>query len=342
MKRFLSVLMIFVLTLGLLTACGGAGDSSLNQVAGGSVNVGGNTSSGDTNTPSGDTNTPAGDTNTPAGDTNTPSGDTNTPAGDTNTPSGDTNTPSGDGASSGEVDYEGEGWIKVCSYNVKYLCMNRTQLIKNIKNIDADIVGLQELGYMNPTKGGDDHLTILKEATGYKYAYFTNCTGDYGHGILSRFPIKSAEDFSYTKQFTEHRKYTRFVLDVNGTNLVYYNTHCQVQPKLDNGEWDWSVPETHFKEITQVLYKEKGPALLTADFNLTPDRQRGIVDTNKLLPLNGMKDWTFTVKDLGVDNIYIKNIADHYFNEKTQCGLEMGAYDDASDHAPIWTWIKIK
>ncbi len=352
MKRFLLILSVLVMTLCLFAGCASNEDAALNGVTGGlSGNVSTGNNNGDDNDdtvapPSGDAD---GDDNTTPGNTDG-NENTTTPGntdGDENTTTpGNTEEPGDtDGEEGNTVDYEGEGWIKVCSYNVKYLSMDRTLLVENIKKIDADLIGIQELGYMNPTKGGDDHLKYLQDKTGYPYSYFCNCTGDYGHGILSRFPIKESKEGFYNYQnanSAEKRKWNRNVIDVNGTELVWYNTHLCVQDKLPSGDWNWTHGETQFKEILAMIYKEKGPTMLTADFNLMPERQAGIVDTNKLLPLNGMKDWSFTVKDLGVDNIYIKNIADHYFNENTQCGLEMGAYDNASDHAPVWTWIKIK
>ena len=352
MKRFLLILTVLVMTLCLFAGCASNEDESLNNVTGG---LGGNVSTGSTgndddtvaSTP--DNTDDGGDDTTDPG--NTEGGDntqepSNTTGGDNTTDPG--NTDGGDdtdGEEDNTVDYEGEGWIKVASYNVKYLSMDRLLLVENIKKIDADLIGIQELGYMSPTKGGDDHMQYLKDHTDYPYAYFCNCTGDYGHGILSKYPIKESTEGFYNYQnanSAEKRKWNRNVIDVDGTELVWYNTHLCVQDKLPSGEWNWTHGETQFKEVLAMIYKEKGPTMLTADFNLMPERQAGIVDTTKLLPLNGMKDWMFTVKDLGVDNIYIKNMADHYFNENTQCGLEMGAYDGASDHAPIWSWIKIK
>lgn len=351
MKRFLLILTVLVMTFCLFAGCASDNDEGLNNVTdglGGNVSTGGNGGSDDTAAPDNDKgNDTATPDNDKGNDTTTPDGSdgdgTSTP-GNTETPDNTAGGDSGEEEDNG-VNYEGEGWIKVCSYNVKYLSMDRLLLVENIKKIDADLIGIQELGYMDPSKGGDDHMQYLKEKTGYPYAYFCNCTGDYGHGILSKYPIKESTEGFYNYQnpnTTEKRKWNRNVIDVDGTELVWYNTHLCVQDKKEDGEWNWTHGETQFKEILAMIYKEKKPTMLTADFNLMPERQAMIVDTNKLLPLNGMKDWMFTVKNLGVDNIYIKNIKDHYFNENTQCGLEMGAYDNASDHAPVWSWIKIK
>lgn len=234
------------------------------------------------------------------------------------------------------IDYEGADWIKVCSYNIKALyntAASKIDVVEVLSKIDADIVGMQEVDHRNSFTG---QVEYLARQLGYPYYHFvlTEEADSEGHGILSKYPIKSIKTVSYKFQNGEPRKYGRYLLDVNGQEIAFYNTH------LCTGTWEQTGEE--FNELLAAIYKEKIPVVLTGDFNLSLAEQKKRIDVKRLLPMNGLHTMNNGHPWVRWDNIFITTDAfEYYLNIDSLVGIE-SMDTDASDHKPIWTYIKLK
>lgn len=121
MKRFLLILTVLVMAMCLLAGCKSA-DDSLNEVTGGlggSVSVGNGESAGS--------------------------------EGSDETPDNSTQTPDNSGGSDDpdvfedEVEKDYSDYITVVSYNIKSLQIDKEGVVAALKEMDGDIVGLQEV-----------------------------------------------------------------------------------------------------------------------------------------------------------------------------------------------------
>ncbi len=246
-----------------------------------------------------------------------------------------------------KIDYS--TFIKVASYNIKNLDggAQKDKVVEVLKEIDADIVGLQEVDVYT-TRGGPNinQAELLAKECGYPYWHFTRSIdyggGAYGHAILSRYPIKatSAVDFKVISAGDHNRNYGRHVLDVNGTELVVYNTHMTLGSDKENG--------AELTQVTSAMAKDQY-AVLTGDLNMVPDNMGRYVNTKKLTVLNGGDEFVFYVNTFPqgnnstkpIDNIVVTKTMDYYWSEDNNVGIEV-VHTEGSDHNPIYTYINFK
>ncbi len=239
------------------------------------------------------------------------------------------------------IDYS--DYITVCTYNLKSLKMMDQGVYDNLREIDADIVGLQEVEAYTKNAPGNQ-VEILAKELGYKYWYFCRCMdfengGDgcgYGTGFLSRYPVKDVEEHTFVRYVgSETRKFTRAVLDVDGKEVAFYNTH------LTTGTWEQTGYQ--FNEMMGYIYKDKCDyVIMTGDLNLNFVNQKSRVDTKKILPLIGLKEMEVSHPLIGWDAIYITHNMDYYFDEETGTGVKVIDDLESSDHRPMWTYVKLK
>ena len=141
-------------------------------------------------------------------------------------------------------------------------------MAKTIKDLDPDIVGLNEMRGLGPDKDFDAQTEILSTLTGMKHYYFGKAIdvegcGPYGNGFLSKIPVVKAETVMIPdpkeKKFGGH-----------------YETRCIIKAALENG---LTVLVTHMglnpdeselavRTVMENIKDEK--CILMGDFNLTP------------------------------------------------------------------------
>ncbi len=369
MKRILLILMMLVLTVTMIAGCKTVEqeesavtdgyvenvDDGTDEPSNGPVKVDPNQSvngDDDDKTPSDDDNTdkPSNNTDKPGNNTDKPGND-NTKPDDNKKPDNSTGgddkdeDPTFDDDDDAPIDYS--DWMTVATFNVKsFFNGQTTDLVEQqVKELDADIIGFQEISVYDPEYGNMHQIEYLAKKCGYQYWDFVETVdntgkgrGQYGHGILSKYPIKSKEHVDYTFQKGEHREYARYVLDVDGTDVVYYNTHLSVS----DSDPVQGVPQ--YKELLKRAYTEKNPVIITGDFNLLLETaQKPNLDTNRLLPMIGLETMTIRPhRNLGIDNIMISpRHWDYYLTEGQDCGV-MWKESQASDHYMIWTYLKLK
>ena len=242
---------------------------------------------------------------------------------------------------------EDKGYTKIASYNVK--CMvygSQWEEIKAVvKEIDPDIIGFQEIDYKAERSNFEDQMKRLSEELGYPYWHFC-CSlkrGErgYGHGVLSRYPIKESEAVNYevcgARDSDGNRTYSRHVIDFNGRTLCFYNTHLTLGTDDEVG--------AEMKQVLAAMAKDEY-AVLTGDMNKSPSQLLPYVDTKRFTMLNGGDTCACEINTFPqgneptrpIDNIIVSKSLCHFWDEATDAGIIVH-HADCSDHNLIYTYI---
>ena len=162
--------------------------------------------------------------------------------------------------------------IRVMTYNIhvgvgmdKKLDLQRIADV--IKKEKPDLVGLQEVDRGVKRTEGRDEIVELAGLTGMQYAFAHNLDyqgGQYGVGILSRFPIKQIDHRKYeNRREAERRGMIRVEVDVGGGKIInFVTTHLDYQ--FDDGR----LFET--EQMLRFLADVKGALIVVGDFNDEP------------------------------------------------------------------------
>lgn len=166
--------------------------------------------------------------------------------------------------------------LNILSFNTQH-CMNYItrkidyeSVVSLIKELDADIIGLNEIRGEGELFEYEAQMEKLASLTGYYY-YFGQAimvcgTGPYGNGILSKYPIKNVEKIMIPDpepkihgQHYETRCILKATIDV-GTGLTFMVSHFGLN--LDERE-------NAVKTLLPALESEK--CVFMGDLNTTPE-----------------------------------------------------------------------
>lgn len=157
--------------------------------------------------------------------------------------------------------------LRVGSYNIangRNVSHDLALIGKDIKDMRLDVVGLQEVDQLVNRSGKQDTIKILAESSGLEYYAFFKAIdhdgGEYGLGILSRYPIISTETTKLYSGSEEQRVLGHAVIDLGDSQIDFFVTHMSYESQT---LWDKQL-----KEICPIL-KESGDYILTGDFNVT-------------------------------------------------------------------------
>lgn len=140
-------------------------------------------------------------------------------------------------------------------------------IAKDIVDSGAAIVGLQEVDQNTGRNNRQDTMKILSQKTGMQYYAFAKALdydgGQYGNGILSKYPIVSYEAIQLPQSNRpandeEQRVVLHAVLNVDGTNVDVFITHLEQSPAYNQ--------MVAINEYT----KESDNFMLLGDFNQDP------------------------------------------------------------------------
>jgi len=174
---------------------------------------------------------------------------------------------SGRGLSSG-------GTVRVLTWNIHHAegtdgRVDIARIADVILKEKVDIVALQEIDRGVERTKKVDMLTSLADRTNLTYAFGKTIDyqeGEYGNGILTRFPILEERNLLYASfGGREQRGLQVLVLDFRGEEFVIANTH------LDSGKDD-SARAASVDELKRWLQKYSSrPIILCGDFNDVPE-----------------------------------------------------------------------
>ncbi len=236
---------------------------------------------------------------------------------------------------------------------------NYKNVIKYLKQINADIVTLQEVTQNSFEQNFVDVVEELKNKTNYNvyykpahYWYLNNKTKKFqGNAILSKFPFK--------------RKSFVFVQNINENNLDDYRTEGRVYVECDielNNSKSIIVGTTHlsynhkFKEselkskeenrLLKAIAGHKNKFILSGDFNVDED-SRLISELEQLLMNAGpnYSEKTWTTKPFDYNGFRENNLnwrLDYVFSTPDINIVSAKILKtDYSDHLPIFVKFKL-
>jgi endonuclease/exonuclease/phosphatase family metal-dependent hydrolase len=182
-------------------------------------------------------------------------------------------------------------------------------ILEEIRETDADIIGLQEVERMMPRSGFADQAKIIAEALGYHFFYGGNINVlgvQYGNALLSRFPILEAKNHRLPRELLEPRGVIEAVVEVQGTPVQVYVTHLG----LNAGERTRQI-----RAINERLAEQEGPLILMGDFNNLLDSAEmtgldpRLIDTAAALGQYDAHTFAFysDVPNVRIDRIYVSD-----------------------------------
>lgn len=233
--------------------------------------------------------------------------------------------------------------LLVASYNVQCLSYGSqlNEIANEIKELNPDIIGLQELDSFTNRTGNLDQIKLLAQAAGYDYYYFTKTIsydgGEYGHGIMSKYPINNYEAIAFDNQDSETRCYSRSVIDVEGKEIVFYNTHLEF------------MGDYQTKQMAELVEKTKTDEyfVITGDMNCGPKRLQSVIDNDRMIMLNGGETYKKPIATCPegenshepIDNIIVSRSFKYHFDKQNDTGILVNKTEN-SDHNMIYTYLE--
>lgn len=148
---------------------------------------------------------------------------------------------------------------------------NLSAIARFLKEINADVVALQEADGPSGWSGNFDHIEQLAREAGYPWHYRANHAESwlfsYGTAILSRLPVTELIQHTFTPSPPTFNK--GFLLgQLNWTNAS--ETGLALPVDVVSVHLDFSrqrVRDAQIAEMTDVLAKRTGPMIILGDFN---------------------------------------------------------------------------
>lgn len=131
-----------------------------------------------------------------------------------------------------------------------------------IRDLDADVVGVQEIGWHHRGETGLDQFAHLAAATGMRVLSAPTKHNDhahYGNALLTRLPVLSFEPIDLSLRFREPRGGLSAVLDLAGRELRVIVAHLGLDP--------WERGQQVEKIIAQVERAPTLPTVFMGDLN---------------------------------------------------------------------------
>lgn len=198
--------------------------------------------------------------------------------------------------------------LNVGSYNVAHfgreidgIKFNYPAFAKDINSKKLDIVGLQEVENMAAPCGYKNQTELLADELGWEYYEFAKAIdyegGGYGHSIISKYPIKSFNVMDLPGG-GEHRVFGHAVIDVNGVEINFINTHLS----FENEEWrarQFIFLATYVKKLDNFI--------IVGDFNTHVFEEYAVIENATLLNNEQRSVLTFPSTGLtkSIDNIVV-------------------------------------
>lgn len=167
--------------------------------------------------------------------------------------------------------------MKVLQWNIWYK-ENIENVLKTLKEIDADVVCLQELTIGHECNQGLDSVKYLADGLGFNYFYkeaqgfySSNGTVSFGNGIFSRYPIVKSS-FQYVQEpqdqetedySKEGRVYVELGIKVGDLEYEIGTVHMSYTHELASSY----AKEKEADKLVEAIKNKKQNFILCGDFN---------------------------------------------------------------------------
>ena len=220
--------------------------------------------------------------------------------------------------------------LRVGSYNIRHgadVSLDMSVIAKDITDLSLDIVGLQEIDQKTLRVHSLDTMAALSEASAYEYSAFAKSIdykgGEYGTGILSRYPIVKFEVIKLDSGTEEQRCVGHAVIDINGVLFDFFNTHLSFESR--------QLRALQYHQLAGLLSKCEA-YILTGDFNTAVMSEFDVLPEATLV--NKGQFATFPSSGKAIDNIVISPC---WKISRADVG-PMGH----SDHILLWAELKFE
>lgn len=161
--------------------------------------------------------------------------------------------------------------FRVATYNI-HKCVGIDGLLRPeriaavLRELDADIIGLQEVLCIQGRESCDDQAHFLARALGMEFRLGENRQlrgGAYGNVVLSRFPLLAARNHDISVEGREQRGCLRVDIDLHGAQPLHiYNVHLGTSFIERREQARKLLHEDVLKNGDHI-----GPRVLLGDFN---------------------------------------------------------------------------
>jgi len=234
--------------------------------------------------------------------------------------------------------------LKLLTYNIQHgvgtdgrLDLDRVAQV--IEQSGADVIGLNEVDFALKRSGFKNQVRYLAKTLNMNYAFGASVkriTGSYGNAILSKYPIKTIENYilpALKEENSEKRSLLMAEIEIpNKRQESFYimSTHLSLNKEERSEQIKW---------IDNFLSNHTDPYVLMGDFNTDFEEViytvKDINDaSDKLMPLlKGVKTFPSLNPSKGIDL---------YFSA-SQLEVIRGysIESDASDHLPVYLELKV-
>jgi len=171
--------------------------------------------------------------------------------------------------------------IRIMTYNIHHGegidgKVDVERIAKLIDSLKVDLVALQEVDRGVERTKKIDIMKILSDKTGLNYSFFKNIDyqgGEYGNGILSRFPIVKQDNLHYKMiREGEQRGLLQTIVKIDEDEIAYMNTH--IDYRQDDTERVMNVEE--IRDLVKTKYNEF-PMIICGDFNDLPESRTHVL-----------------------------------------------------------------
>ncbi len=174
----------------------------------------------------------------------------------------------------------------------------------DIKNTDLDIVGVQEVDQFTARSGNIDTMKQLSKSSGLEhYAFFKAIDyqgGEYGIGILSKYPILETERYELPSADYEQRVLGRALIDVDGVQVNFFVTHLSYEA-LD-------IRTEQFAKVAEITATHI-PYVLVGDFNTAEFNEFSVLSGTEMVNNHDHSIPTFPESETAIDNIVFSSEA---------------------------------
>lgn len=246
--------------------------------------------------------------------------------------------------------------ITILQWNV-WIFEKKENLAKLIKQIDPDVVCLQELTIGSTFQDGANVIEYLADNLGY-YQFHkvipnlapSDGVGDLANGILTRLPIIST-DWNWIQEpqnggetyDDQHRLYVEATLKIGEQEITIGTVHVSYTHKFQ----DTAQRKSEIDNLLSIVKSKSKAYILTGDFNSLPESYL-VTNLGTYLKSAGpdasVKTWaTKPFSYNGFKETELNWRLDYVFTTKDIKVLSSEAVQtNYSDHLPILTKIRLK